>query len=135
MFSKLLENNFWFSQPSSFLSQLDQYLAYFFVACLALTIAVWAIKRFSVNQVKIKILNKFFYLFLTIGLSGLVWYGFRYENTPIFALRAWAGLVLLIGLIWVLFIVKYLIFGFPAALKEYDREMTKSKYIPGPKTR
>lgn len=131
----IFDSNLWFSQPSIILSRADFYLGYFFAACLILAIILKVLKRFSANLVKIKLNNKFFHLFLTVGISGLVWYGFRYENTPIFAVRAWAGANLVLGVVWFLFLVNYLVFNFNSELKEYDRELLKNKYIPGSKTK
>lgn len=135
MLRKFFDYNLWFTQPSIVLSQPDLYLGYFFAACLIISIVLKLSGRLTKNQIKTKLMNKFFYLLLTTGLSGLVWFGFRYENTPIFAMRAWAGGVLLVGLIWFLYILKYLFFHFFAELKEYDHELIKNKYIPGPKNR
>lgn len=134
MWSELLDRNLWFSQPSIILTQTDRYLGYFFAGCLILCILLKLGKRFTTHQVFAGLMDRFFYLLLTVGFSGLVWYGFRYENTPIFAARSWAGLCLAIGIVWLLFIVKYLIFNFRGEVKDYDHELIKNKYIPG-KTR
>ena len=88
-------------------------------------------KRFSKNPIKTRLMDRLFSLLLTVSFSGLIWYGFRYENTPIFAMHYWAGLVVLIGLIWFFFIAKYFVSRFFPELTEFDREQLKKKYIPG----
>lgn len=135
IWEKLFDFKLWFTQPSVILSKTDLCLGYFFAACVILAIVLKLCKRFSKNPVKLKLMDKFFSFLLSVGITGLVWFGFRYENTPIFAALSWAGLVMALGLIWFLFIVKYLIFGFTSELREYDRQLQKSKYIPGPKAR
>ncbi len=135
MWAKLFDRNLWFAQPSIVLAHTDLYLGYFFAACIILAIVLKLSERFVINKVKAKLIDRLFYHLLTIGISGLVWFGFRYENTQIFAMRAWAGLVLLTGLVWFLFVIKYLIFKFSTELKEYEHTLIRNKYIPGPKNR
>ena len=133
MISKLLDPNFWFSQPSIILTGGDRDFGYIFLASLVVSIILIIAKRFIQHGIMKKLVSKVFYLLLTIGLTGLVWYGIRYENTPIFANRYWAGLVFIFGMIWGLFIVKYLIFNFPKELKQYNYEVLKNKYLSGAK--
>ena len=133
MWTKLLDSNYWFSQPSVVLTRSDLYLAWFFLACLILAIVLKVTKRLTKNPIKRNLMDRLFNLFLTVSLSGLVWYGFRYENTPIFAMHYWAGLVLLMGLVWFLVIAKYFAFQYFPDLADYDREQMKKKYIPGSK--
>jgi hypothetical protein len=135
MWKKLFDSNLWFSQPPIILSHTDQYLGYFFTICVVLGIIIRIAKQFAANRVKAKLLNKFFYFFLTTGVSGLIWYGLRYENVPIFSLRYWALFVLLLALIWLLLIVKYLVFKFRSEMHDYERDIVKNKYIPGSKNR
>ena|SRR3989344_2561814 len=131
MFSKLLDSSYWFTQPPIILTRSDYYLAWFFTACLILAMILKLAKRFSKNPIKTRLMDRLFSLLLTVSFSGLIWYGFRYENTPIFAMHYWAGLVVLIGLIWFFFIAKYFVSRFFPELTEFDREQLKKKYIPG----
>ncbi len=133
MISRLLDYYFWFSQPPTILTNADKSLGYLFLASLISSIILGFAKRLIKHETKKKLASKIFYLLFTLGLSGLIWYGIRYENTPILANRYWAGLVLILGLIWVLFIIKYLIFNFPKELKEYNHEVLKNKYLPSSK--
>jgi hypothetical protein len=60
---------------------------------------------------------------------GLVWFGFRYENTPIFSKRMWPGLIGLIGLVWLFFVVKYFVTEFSKDRAQYNNELIRNKYI------
>ena len=128
---QFLDPNFWFSQPPVILSRADMYLGYFFAGLLILSVIFWATAKFTKHTVIRKIWKRYQYLAVTIALSGLLWFGLRYENTPVFANRYWVGIVLLGGLVWKLFILKYLVFNFHAEKVEYDHEQLKNKYIPG----
>ncbi|HTL39225.1 MAG TPA: hypothetical protein VL306_00205 [Methylomirabilota bacterium] len=125
----LLDPIFWLSQPPSTLTRADIFLGYFFLALVGVSIIIWIWTRFIRHSVWKKFIKQFEYLYLTIGLIGLLWFGIRYENTPIFACRYWMGIILLIAIIWKIFILKYLIFNFPAEVKDYNHEQIKNKYI------
>jgi hypothetical protein len=120
---------FWFSQPSIFLLAQDKLFGYIFIGLIALSIVLVLLRRFIKNPIMKKLIGRFFYLTLTIGISGLIWYGLRFEATPIFAQRYWAGLVFLSGIIWILFILKYMVFNFSKQLGEYHKDLLKKKYL------
>lgn len=130
MFSKLYDYYFWFTQPAPVLISSDKILGLIFLVFLIASIVLAIIKRFFKQPPTNKLAGKFVNLFWVIGLSGLVWLGLRYENTPIFSIRAWAGLVFLIGLVWLGFIIKYFLFGYFKELKQYHHEELKSRYLP-----
>jgi hypothetical protein len=133
MFSKLYDYYFWFTQPPTIFTHADKVFGDSFLACLILGIILAIAKRFVSNEVVKKLINKFSSWFLYLGITGLVWLGLRYENTPILAERLWAGVIVLIGIIWLIFILKYLVFNFRSDKIQLDRETVKNKYIPGKK--
>lgn len=124
-----LDYYFWFAQPSTILNQFDKALALVFVGLLLVAVIVKVSKIFSKNSVTKKLLGRFEHLSFWIGLSGSVWFIFRYEATPIFAKRFWAGLVILLGIIWLAFIIKYLLFHYRKESKEFKDETLRKKYI------
>ncbi|OGE73606.1 MAG: hypothetical protein A3I07_01085 [Candidatus Doudnabacteria bacterium RIFCSPLOWO2_02_FULL_42_9] len=128
-----MDKFFWYFQPSTLLSVADKLFIYIFIAILAIAILLRIVKRFVRNAVHRKLLTKFWHLTFTLGISGIIWSVFRYENTPLFARRYWAGLIFLAGIVWLLFILKYLIFNYRRELFEFGREQVKSKYMPGRK--
>ncbi|OGE82352.1 MAG: hypothetical protein A3B10_02635 [Candidatus Doudnabacteria bacterium RIFCSPLOWO2_01_FULL_44_21] len=121
---------FWFSQPSTILNQTDFYIGYFFAACLAVAIIFLVIARFAKHQTIKNIWKRIWHLSLTLAISGGFWFLFRYENTPLFSRRFWVGLIGLMGIVWLIFILKYLIFNFAKEKKEYEHEQMRNKYIP-----
>lgn len=125
-----LDKFFWFSQPSTILTPEDKYLGYVFAGLLVLAILFRLSVIFSRNPVNKVLLKKFWHLTFSTGLSGLIWLGVRYENTPIFSQRYWAGLALAIGVVWLLFVLKYLVFDYFKQKSEYNREQIKNKYLP-----
>lgn len=121
---------FWFAQPSSILNSYDWALGYFFAGLFVLGILVWFVNKFFVvHPVIKKLLDRYYSAVFWIGLMGLIWFGFRYEVVPIFSKRAFAGTVILIGLIWLGWIKWYLAFKFLKEKQEYDYTQVKNKYI------
>ena len=127
---QLLSYYFWSTQPALDLNKYDLFLGYLFAGLLALAILLWISQRFLRHPMVRKAFAKFQNLALTISFFGLVWFGFRYESTPVMARRLWAGLIVLAGIIWLLFILKYLAFDFWREKNQYEREQIKNKYLP-----
>jgi hypothetical protein len=121
---------FWFAQPSTILTQEDKILGIIFLAMLVVAIVFRVLAWFAKNPVNKELYKKFWSLFFWTGLSGVIWLGIRYENTQLFGRRYWAGLTLLVGVIWLGFIVKYLAFNYRSKKMEYNKESIKNKYLP-----
>lgn len=125
--------DFWFTQPSSTLSSVDQVFGLVFAVLLLVGVVLWIIKRFVRHAVIKKLLGKLVLKDLVVGLSGVVWYGLRYENTPIFGRRIWAGLNVLILAVWLVMFLKYALFKFRKEKREFDDNELKNRYLPGKK--
>ena|SRR3989338_5974178 len=121
---------FWFAQPPTALNSFDQFLAYLFGALLLVSMVLGIAGRYIKHEIYYKLARKFFIKDLTVGLSGLVWVALRYESIPIFARRYWAGLLVISLVIWILWVVKYIIWKFPKEKREYETELVKSRYLP-----
>ncbi len=128
---QLTDRLFWFSQPSTFLSSADKIFIYvalgLLVVGILIRILVWFMRPNEVNK---KLLFKIWQLLFWIGLSGLIWGAIRYEGTPIFGRRYWAGLNYIVGIIWLLYLIKYTVFNYRRERFEHERELMKSKYLP-----
>ena len=124
---------FWFSQPSIVLSSYDNYFLWIFAILTGFGMFLKLAVRFSRHAVFRKLINKFGSAALWMGLIGLLWFALRYENTPIFAYRLWAGLIILIFAVWTLFVLKYAVLKFPTEKRDFDKILLNSKYIPGSK--
>lgn len=124
---------FWFSQPASNLNKFDNLFSYIFLALAVLGLVLWAGRFFSKHPVIKKLIGRFAVWSFSFGIIGLLWFAFRYENTPIFGKRFWVGLVFLVGMVWLGFILKYFLLRFFKDKKEHDDFQVKSKYMPAGK--
>ena len=130
MLKEFTDYYFWVSPPSINLSSTDMFFMWLFLAIAALGIAAIILSYLNYDTVRDTAIRKFKNLTLTTGLSGLIWFGIRYENTPIFSNRYWAGGILLLGLIWLGFFLKYMIFDYKKTKVQYEREILKQRYLP-----
>lgn len=128
---RFLDYFFWFTQPSTILSEVDKLFAYIFIGMMVSAILFRLAAKFAAKHpINKKLLMKFWQLMFVIGFSGVFWAVLRYENTYIFARRYWAGLNFIVGLLWLGMIAKYVIFNYRSEKSNLDREQLKSKYLP-----
>lgn len=130
MLHEISNRFFWFTQPSSILTSADRYLAIIFLALLVFGIVFRILLARTKSEANRKVFNKFWHLGLTIGLLGLFWYFFRYENAPILSIRIIPGAFLIWGLFWMIFILKFLVVDYGVLKHEHEREALKNKYLP-----
>lgn len=126
IFTKL----FWFTFPTFTLISLDRVFMWIFVALVAIGIIAPVINLWNNDLLLQNIIKRFRNLGLTTGILGLLWFALRYEYTPLFSYRYWAGLIFLIGIVWLGFIIKYLIFDLKRDRKEIANKIVKEKYLP-----
>ena len=84
----------------------------------------------ALNPVDKKYRSKFYHLFLTIGLSEMVWYWLRSENIQFFGTHFVALLVALIGIIWFVVILAKTIKNYPEEKRNWEKEQVRQKYLP-----
>lgn len=125
--------SFWLSQPPVNLTNFDTWASYLFAGSLVAGIILWIAQRWVGHEVVKNLLARIRNLLITTGLLGLFWAGLRYENTPLFSRRVVVLVVALVGAIWLVFILKYLVKKFAADKKEYDFNMQNSRYLGGRK--
>ncbi len=121
---------FWFAQPSTVLDKYDYAFGYGLAAVALAGILFWVLGYFIRHPVLKIGIAKWRRLLVTTGLIGIVWFAFRYENTPILGRRWWIGLLAVIGLIWLIYILKYMFTKFREEKTEYETNLLKSKYMP-----
>jgi Ca2+/Na+ antiporter len=119
-----------FQVNAAFISPQEK-LFFFFGAILVLLGIVLKIAAvLSLNPVDKTYREKFYHLFLTIGISEVIWYLCRRENVSFFNTRFVAWIIVLIAIIWFIEV-------FAKALKNYskekivwEKEQVRQKYLP-----
>lgn len=126
----LTDKYFWFSQPSLILNTYDKVFFLVFCGLFVLSLVLWGVKAMTANPVTKKMLGHWRSFAITIGAVGMLWFVFRYENTPVFAKRTWAAVIMLAGLVWIGFLFKYMFTNYRREKSEYSANQLKSKYMP-----
>jgi len=105
-----------------------------FLAIGAFSIVLAAVIKFAAmrapNPIDKQYREKFFKLFLTVGLWEVMWFMFRYENIRFFGSHFVALLGLLMGLVWLVVIGTGFVKGYTTQKQEWEKEQLKLKYLP-----
>jgi len=105
----------------------------FFLAGCVLILLGAALKISAVlapDPVDAKYRQKFYRLFLSIGLGEIFWYLCRYENVMFFGTRFVAFLIILIGLVWFVAILASLFKNYKKEKTVWEKEQVRLKYLP-----
>jgi hypothetical protein len=130
MIQQFTDYYFWAAAPSLNLTAEDKIFMWLFLAITVLGVLSIAALYLNLDRLRERAIRKFKDLTLSIGLAGLIWFAIRYENTPIFGNRYWAGLILLVGLVWLGFYLKFLLMDYNKIKAQEEREALKKKYLP-----
>jgi len=106
------------------------YLVIIFGIFVLGAVAVWWINRKNKNIIYHRLLNSLFNLSLTIGVLGLVFIFFRYEQIPYLGSRFLFLLLLVVFIIWAGFIGWYRLMVMPKEIKTKLQKDKFEKYLP-----
>jgi hypothetical protein len=126
--SQFATGDYWFG-IDSVLHQTDK--LFFYGGALLIIIGIIAISyaRFAANQFLAKVARQVSKIFVTIGVLELLWFGLRYEVAQVIGTRFVAFLILLVGLIWLYYPIRYLISHYETDMTRARREASREKYL------
>ncbi len=123
-------SDYLFQANTSYIS-VQEKLFFFLGAILILAGVILKISAVMAPlPVDAKYRQKFYLLFLSIGLSELFWYLCRYENVQFFSSHFVAWLIILIGLIWLAALLVSLLKNYSKEKQNWEKEQLKLKYLP-----
>lgn len=120
-----------FNVNSAFISPKEK--LFFLVGAILVLLGV-VLKISSVlspNPIDKKYRQKFYLLFLTVGLLELFWYLCRYENVRFFNTHFVAWIYILIGIIWFVVILVKAFRNYSREKMLWEKDQVKLKYLPG----
>ena len=85
---------------------------------------------FAPTPVDKKYRQKFFNLFLSIGIYEVIWFGARAQTVTFFGSHFVALLGLLIGLVWLIILIVKMIKNYGREKQGFEKEQVKLKYLP-----
>jgi hypothetical protein len=129
-FTNLFNSSYWLNQPviatkSVYFIWLIGLLAVFAIGLGSLIFS--SVAKSNLNKT---ILKKFGDLFSDMGIAGLFFFFCRQQSIPLFGLRIWFLIWLIVFVIWLGFVLKYLLKRVPAIKLEQEEKARKEKYLP-----
>lgn len=129
-FAKLVSAEYLFNINTIMLTRSDKLFFIIGSVFVLLAVVLKIAALYAPNPVDTAIRNRFFRLFLTIGLIEVIWFGARYQNVRFFGSHFVALLTLLIGLIWFVQIVVAAFRHYKTDKTAWEKEQVKLKYLP-----
>lgn len=100
------------------------------IVMIVLAAVFYVARRLAPNPVDAALRGGLYRLFLTIGLLEVAWFGFRYQNITFLGSHFIAIVILLVGAVWLGFVLTRAFKGYKAKLAEWEKEQVKLKYLP-----
>ena len=135
--SQIFSLGFWFELQTSGLSATYERGFFFLFALLVICGSVSRImaKNKKDDRFMVKAYKYVAQMFMTMGILGLMWFFFAYEQIYFFGARFWF-LVWLLGLIaWIVWIVRYVKVKIPELKELGSAKKETNKYIPKKKSK
>jgi hypothetical protein len=126
---KVFSKNFWFSIDRVTIHPSDKAFLYIGGVLAVAGILKLFYARFSRNQFLARIAVRVSKILLTIGLLEGLWYLLRTQYVQFFGTRAVALAILLWGIIWMYYPIKYLFRNYKEDMEKAHREMSREKYL------
>lgn len=111
------------------LGRVDKAFALAAVASIILAVVckIWA--RMASNTVTKKLARRLVLLMSTVGITGIMWFGLRYQNVTVLGSHFVFLLIVLTGIIWFGYIVKYWWKNYTPERIAWEKEQVKLKYL------
>jgi hypothetical protein len=119
-----------FQFNSAFISPQEKLFFFAGTILVLLAIVLKIAKSLAPNPIDVKYRQRFYQLFLWIGLLEIFWYLCRYENVQFFGTLFVASLIALIGAVWLVVILILALKGYKKEKNAWEKEQLKLKYLP-----
>jgi uncharacterized membrane protein len=130
MIKQFFTYQYLFQVNPAFISPQEKLFFFAGVISVLLSIVLKIAAVLSLNPVDKKYREKFYHLFLTIGVSEVIWYLCRRENVTFFNTRFVAWLIILIAIIWFIVAVVKTIKNYPKEKEIWEKQQVRQKYLP-----
>lgn len=123
--SRFFTSEYWFNlSPSTEIHNLKSWLIIF--GAFSLFGVFTLINKFIYKKLR----NKMAAFLLTIGLSGLILLSFRFEGVYLLSSRLFFLILAISALVWLIFLVIYMVKGYPEEMKAIAEYKRFSSYLP-----
>jgi hypothetical protein len=130
-FKPLLSLSYWFSYYPGALSGLYFWLVLSVASAgVIIGIILFATSSLFKDLSSKRIVKRLGKLSVVSGILGLVSFFFTQTNTPLLGSRFWFLLWLITGIVWLVFILRYVFKIAPREREARERNQVYSKYLP-----
>ncbi|HBR13468.1 MAG: hypothetical protein A2260_04455 [Candidatus Komeilibacteria bacterium RIFOXYA2_FULL_45_9] len=128
----MLTLSYWFdAYPQFFLPVFLWLFLGFFAVALALGfVCLRVLAGGKVSKVARRVWSKLRNWGFSLGFVGLILVFFKQQRTPYLGMRVWILLWLIIGAVWLAFILKFIFVRMPKIKKELEAKKEFEKYLP-----
>ncbi len=130
---KIFSIPFWLEVSPGELSPLFEkyFLGVFFVSYIAYFLSKFLQKQLTKkhNFIKAYFCQKVATFCLTMAVSFTFIFFFRYEAIPVLGGRFWVLIWLIMGAVWLIYLVRYYFINIPKQLREQEEKKRYQKYL------
>jgi predicted CDP-diglyceride synthetase/phosphatidate cytidylyltransferase len=129
-FQALLTKSFWFTIDPAVLHKVDYAFLILGAVFIVASILSFILKLRIKNSYDKNLFKKVSSAFAIVGLLEVVWFGLRYEHIAFFGTHFFAGLIILVLLIYIAFVFKDVFKNRTALVEKCEKEQINLKYLP-----
>lgn len=127
--NELLTSKFWFGIDRAQIHLSETAFLYVGAGLVVLGILALAFARFTSNQFLSRVALRFAKIFIVIGLLEGLWYVLRTQYVQLLGAKFIAALLLVWGLVWLYWPIKYLLRNYKEDMAKAQREASRDKYL------
>lgn len=126
---ELITYKFWFGYDRFVMHTSDNLFLLAGIILVLLGVVTFIYSRITKNEFLALVVTKISKIFFTIGLLEVFWCFLRYQYVQALSTRFVAVLILIVGLVWMYWPVKYFITRYKVDMTEAQRKANREKYL------
>ncbi len=127
--AEVFSRDFWFGIDRFSIHFTDKAFLWIGVALVVLSVIALLYARFADNEFLAKVAVRISKIFMVIGLFEGLWYLLRTQYVAALGTRTVALLILVWGLIWIYFPIRYIVTHYKTDMEKAQRQASREKYL------
>ena len=128
-FSNLLKKDYWLEIDRVSLHFIDKSFLYLGAVLVVLGVGVLVWKSIYKNQLLKPSLSTIGNTLIVVGVLEMLWFLLRIQFVSVLGTRISALIVMIVGILWLIKPVKYLLLHYKSDLQDYHKKQLKEKYL------
>lgn len=126
---ELVTTKFWFFIDTSRIHPSEKAFLYLGGVLIILGFFKVLVARFIKNKFLANVAVRFAKISFTIGALEIIWFGLRYEYAQVLGTKFVAVLIVLAGIIWMYWPLKYLLTRYKTDMAQASLQASREKYL------